>query len=194
MSAESLIRPTLFARALILLALAFTIHTEPRKHPNMDPTVADEPGFTVMGIGARTSNAKEMTPEAIIGKQWARFTKENLAARIPNKSDSAIIALYTDYASDKDGEYTFILGVRVRSANQVPAGMVTNKVPPGRYAIFTSEKGPVAKVVMATWQRIWSIPKASPGGDRAYKTDYEVYDERAANPDEAQVKIHVGIQ
>jgi predicted transcriptional regulator YdeE len=165
--------------------------------PNQDsvnPKLADEPGFTVIGIEARTSNAKEMTPEGAIGKQWARFMRENLAAQIPNKSDPAIIALYTDYASDKDGEYTFLLGARVTSTAQVPTGMVARKVSPGRYAIFTSDKGPVAKVVVDTWQKIWSVPKGSPGGDRAFKTDYEVYDQRAANPENAQVEVHVGIK
>ncbi len=192
--ASYLIKPTLLARGAILIALAVTIHAAaPRKEPTMNSKVAEESGFTVIGIEARTSNAKEMTPEGTIGKQWARFMKENLAAQIPNKSDSAILAVYTDYASDKDGEYTFILGARVTSPTQVPKGMIARKVQPGLYAIFTSEKGPVAKVVSETWQRIWSIPKSSPGGHRAYKTDYEVYDQRAANPQNAQVEVHVGV-
>jgi predicted transcriptional regulator YdeE len=188
-------KPTLFVRSAILLALATTIHAAaPRKDSTMNPTIANESGFTVIGIEARTSNAKEMTPDGVIGKQWARFMKENLAAQIPNKSDSAILAVYTDYASDKDGEYAFILGARATSATQVPKGMMARQVQPGRYAIFTSEKGPVAKIVSETWQHIWSIPKSSPGGNRAYKTDYEVYDERAANPQNAQVEVHVGVK
>jgi predicted transcriptional regulator YdeE len=195
MPPDSLMKPTLFVRSAILLALATTIHAAaPRKDSTMNPTIANESGFTVIGIEARTSNAKEMTPDGVIGKQWARFMKENLAAQIPNKSDSAILAVYTDYASDKDGEYAFILGARATSATQVPKGMMARQVQPGRYAIFTSEKGPVAKIVSETWQHIWSIPKSSPGGNRAYKTDYEVYDERAANPQNAQVEVHVGVK
>ena len=195
MPPDSLMKPTLFVRSAILLALATTIHAAaPRKESTMNPTIANESGFTVIGIEARTSNAKEMTPDGVIGKQWARFMKENLAAQIPNKSDSAILAVYTDYASDKDGEYAFILGARATSATQVPKGMMARQVQPGRYAIFTSEKGPVAKIVSETWQHIWSIPKSSPGGNRAYKTDYEVYDERAANPENAQVEVHVGVK
>jgi predicted transcriptional regulator YdeE len=195
MPPDSLMKPTLFVRSAILLALATTIHAAaPRKESTMNPTIANESGFTVIGIEARTSNAKEMTPDGVIGKQWARFMKESLAAQIPNKSDSAILAVYTDYASDKDGEYAFILGARATSATQVPKGMMARQVRPGRYAIFTSEKGPVAKIVSETWQHIWSIPKSSPGGNRAYKTDYEVYDERAANPENAQVEVHVGVK
>jgi predicted transcriptional regulator YdeE len=192
--ADSLIKPTLVAKGTILLALAVTIHAAaPRKDPTMNPTVAHESGFTVIGIETRTSNAKEMTREGVIGKQWARFMKENLTAQIANRSDSTILAVYTDYASDMDGEYTFILGARVTSTTQVPSGMIARQVQPGRYAIFTSERGPVAKVVSEAWQKIWSVPKSSPGGDRSYNTDYEVYDERAANPENAQVEIHIGI-
>lgn len=160
----------------------------------MNPKVVDEAGFTVIGIAERTTNAKEMSGGGVIGKQWGRFMQENLLAQIPNKADSSIIAVITDYASDKDGEYTNLIGARVTSAAEVPPGMVAKKVPAGRYAIFTSERGPVAKVVMGTWQRIWAVPKSQPGGNRAYKADYEVYDERAADPANAQMDVHIGIR
>jgi len=190
---DRLIRPALALKATIVLALGATLALSPNKD-SMNPKLADEPGFTVIGIEARTSNAKELTHEGVIGKQWSRFVKDSLVAQIPNKADVAIVALYTDYASDKDGEYTFLLGARVTSTAQVPSGMVAMRVSPGRYAIFTSDKGPVPKVVVDTWQKIWSVPKGSPGADRAYKTDYEVYDQRAANPENAQVEVHVGIK
>src|ERR1700722_2472027 len=80
---------------------------------SMNPKVVQQAGFTVVGIAARTSNAKEMTAEGVIGKQWGRFMAEGLRAKIPNKADQAILAVYTDYASDHAGEYTFVLGARV---------------------------------------------------------------------------------
>ena len=161
----------------------------------MTPKVLEEKGFIVVGIEALTTNAKEMSGEGIIGKQWARFVQENLAAQIQNKADSSsVLAVYSDYASDKDGEYSFLIGARVISADNVPAGMIAKKIPAGRYAVFTSEKGPVMKVVPGLWQKIWGIPKSEPGGDRAYKADYELYDARAIDPQNAQVEIHVGIK
>jgi predicted transcriptional regulator YdeE len=160
----------------------------------MNPKVVDEAGFTVIGIAERTTNAKEMSGDGVIGKQWARFMQENMLSQIPNRADVSIVAVITDYASDKDGEYTHLIGARVTSAAEVPSGMVVKKVPAGRYAIFTSDRGPVAKVVVGTWQKIWAAPKIAPGGDRAYKADYEVYDERAADPENAQMDVHVGIR
>jgi predicted transcriptional regulator YdeE len=164
------------------------------KDASMNPKVVDDAGFDVIGIAERTTNANEMSGEGVIGKQWGRFFQDNVLARIPNKADASIIAVITDYASDKDGEYTHLIGARVTSTVDVPAGMVVKKVPAGKYAIFTSEKGPVAEVVVGTWKRIWTLPKTAPGGDRAYKADYEVYDERARDPENTQMDVHVGIK
>jgi predicted transcriptional regulator YdeE len=61
----------------------------------MNPVMVDESGFVVIGVAARTSNAREMTGEGIIGKQWGRFLQENLLCQIPNKMDSTIVAVYT---------------------------------------------------------------------------------------------------
>jgi len=156
--------------------------------------VEHQEAFTVVGVAVRTSNAKEATPDGIIGKQWARLMQENLLAAIPNKADRNIVAVYTDYASDKDGEYTYVLGARVTKAENIPAGMVAKEVPAGRYAVFTSDRGPVQQAVVATWNRIWATPKDAPGGDRAYKTDFELYDQRAQNPADSVVEIHIGIR
>jgi predicted transcriptional regulator YdeE len=160
----------------------------------MSPKVVQQSAFTVIGIAARTSNAKEATPDGAIGKLWSRLMQENFVGSIPNKADMNTIAVYTDYASDKDGEYTFVLGARVTKADKVPEGMVAKTVPAGRYAVFTSDKGPVQQVVVGTWKRIWEVPKNAPGGNRAYKTDFELYDERAMNPTEAVMEIHIGIR
>ena len=160
----------------------------------MNPKVVEEDGFTVVGIEARTNNARELGPGGVIPRQWARFMREALAEKIHDKADGSIVAVYSDYAGDQDGEYSFLIGARVTSAREVPSGMVVKKVPAGRYAVFISDKGPVEKVVPALWRRIWAVPERSLGGNRAYQADYELYDERAANPEEAQVDIHVGVR
>ena len=160
----------------------------------MSPRIVEEPGFTVAGIAVRTSNAKEMSTAGIIGKQWARLMHENLLANIPNKADASIVAVYTDYASDKDGDYTYLLGARVTSDAGVPSGMITKKIQGGKFAVFTTEKGPGPKVVPETWRRINSLPKSAVGGDRLYQADFEVYDQRAADPQNLQADVYVGIR
>src|SRR5580765_3685249 len=140
----------------------------------MPPKIIDHfEGFTVIGVSARTNNAKEQTPEGQIGKTWQRLLQEKFLTKIPNKADPNIISVYTNYAIDKE----------------VPTGMVAVKIPAGRYARFTSEKGPAYKVVPETWKRIWT----NSGGDRTYKADFEIYDQRATDPENSQVDIYVGI-
>jgi predicted transcriptional regulator YdeE len=155
----------------------------------MNPDIVDEPGFAVIGIAARTSNAREMTAEGIIGRQWGRFLQENLLGQIPSKVDAAIVAVYTDYASDQDGEYTFVIGARVKAGAEAPDGMVAKIVPAGRYALFVSERGPVGEVVMKTWQGVWAASI-----DRAFRADFEVYDERAGDPGNAIVEVRVAVR
>jgi len=160
----------------------------------MTPKVISESGFNVIGIESRTSYAKESSPDGIIGKQWGRFMGEGLASKIPNKTDTNLIAVYTEYDGDYKGAYTFLIGAKVNSVSEIPPGMVSKKIPAGHYAVFTTEKGPVEQVVPSAWKDIWAIPKSSAGGDRAYKADYEVYDQRASDPKNSQVEIHIGIK
>lgn len=160
----------------------------------MNPKVASQDEFTVIGIAARTTNAKEMTPDGVIGKQWMRIFQEGVLGKIPNKADASIIAVYTDYASDHNGEYTFLLGARVTSDAQVPEGMVAKKIPGGKFAVFTSDKGPAPQVVPAIWIKVNSLPQDAVGGDRLYRADYELYDERARDPGNLQVDVYVGIK
>jgi predicted transcriptional regulator YdeE len=189
---ESAVWPAGIAVAMATIAIAML--AEVKKETDMNPKAVQQEAFTVVGIAARTSNAKEGTAEGVIGKQWQRLMKEGLLTKIPNKADGNIVAVYTEYASDKDVEYTYVLGARVTNAESIPAGMVAKKVPAGRYALFTSEKGAVQKVVVEMWQRVWSTPKSALGGDRAYKADFEVYDQRAQNPADAVVDLYVGVR
>lgn len=160
----------------------------------MNLQVLEHEGFTVVGIAARTSNAKEMTAEGVIGKQWGQLMQAGLLAKIPNKADQNIVAVYTDYASDKDGDYTYLLGARVSSDSDVPAGMVAKQIPAGRYAVFTTDKGPGPKVLPEAWMRINALPKTATGGDRLYRADFEVYDQRATDPQNLQADVYVGIR
>ncbi len=165
-----------------------------KKVTDMNPRAVQQEGFTVVGMAVRTSNAEQMTEARPIGKQWERLFKEGVLAAIPNKADGKIVAVYSEYASDKDGEYTYLLGARVTKVESVPAGMTVKHVSAGRYAVFTSERGPVEKVVVEMWRRVWETPKNALGGDRTYKTDFEVYDQRAQNPADAVVDLYVAVR
>ena len=160
----------------------------------MDPKVMQQEGFTVIGISARTTNAKEMTSQGVIGSMWGRLFQEGIIQSIPNKADANILAVYTDYASDHNGEYTYVLGARVTSDANVPSGMVAKRIPTGKYAVFTSDKGAAPKVVPELWMKINSLPKDATGGDRVYRSDFEIYDQRAMDPQNLQIDVFIGIR
>jgi predicted transcriptional regulator YdeE len=156
-------------------------------------TRIDRSGFTVIGIGDRTTNKQEAGPGAIIPRHWQRFFGENLVAKIPNQAGPTVYALYTDYADRRDGEYGHIVGVKVKEATMVPAGMVAKQVPAGRYVVITSDKGPVSKVVPDAWRRVWQLEDEGKL-ERAYQTDFELYDERGRDPANAQVDLYIGVK
>ena len=156
----------------------------------MESTIQE---FTIIGIAARTNNTKEMSGEGVIADQWERVMAGGIIEQIPNRADANILAMYTDYESDANGEYFFIIGAKVTSTDSILEGMVAKQIPEAQYAVFTSEKGPVWKVVPEVWQKIWSTPAREMGGDRAFIADFEVYDERAADPQNAVLEVWVGI-
>ena len=82
--------------------------------------VVDQKEFAVIGISARTNNAREAAGTGVIAKQWEKFYKEGVLDKIPNKADSAIYAIYSDYASDRNDDYTYIIGAKVSAASAVP--------------------------------------------------------------------------
>src|SRR5215467_851739 len=194
----SLIFEMSMVRAWILIAgllLAQRISAEDKQR-----TTADEKeitiqstniaSFTVIGIEARTTNAKEATPDGIIGKQWQKLFGEGVLDRIPERIDRNVYAVYSDYTSDHNGEYSFLIAAKVKDGTTPPIGRVAKQVGAGRYAVFTSEKGPFAKVVPAVWQKIFRLEDAGTL-NRLYLTDFEIYDQRARDPQNGQVDIYV---
>lgn len=158
------------------------------------PMIAQEASFFVAGYQVSTNNADELNGHGEIGKLWQRYMSQNLAAQIPDRADDRTIVVYSDYASDEKGEFSYLLGAVVKSVDRLSAGMTYRKIIPGPYAVLTTDKGPVTEVIQAEWRRIWTMPPAELGGRRAFLTDYEVYDQRSANPQQAQVEIHIGLQ
>ena len=148
--------------------------------------------FTVIGIAARTNNAKEAGPDGVIPRQWQKYFHDGVADKIQDKLDSNTYAVYTDYESDHNGDYTFIIGAKVKPGTTPPEDMTVVNVPGGHYAVLTTEKGPVQQVIPATWARVFQLEDS---GElrRAYKTDFELYDQRSQDPNDAQVDLYLGV-
>jgi predicted transcriptional regulator YdeE len=148
----------------------------------------------VAGFQVRTNNDREMSGDGEIGKLWGRFMQQKLAAQIPDRVGHTLIAVYSDYASDEKGDYSYLLGAPVPSVDDLPSGLAYRRIRRGAYAVINTDRGDVTQVVPAAWHLIWAMTPEQLGGRRAFAEDYEVYDHRSADPKNAQVEIHLSLQ
>lgn len=181
----------------VRFALPLGAGLAPRLSPSeqggtLQPKILERDSFTVIGIEVRTDNREAAT---VIPRQWTRFFREGLAGKIPDRTDSDFVVVYSNYAGDHNGDYDYLLGARVKDGTAAPEGMVVKMVPKARYAVLTTDQGPVGKVVSEKWREVWSLEHSDAlGGKRTYKADFELYDQRARDPNNSQVDIYIGIE
>ena len=150
-----------------------------------------ESTFNIIGIALRTSNAAAFT-QGNIGALWQRFFTESISSKITHKTDGALLALYYDFETDKDGLYTILLGHRVTSLDQIPDGMTGVQVPAQKTVIFTTPQGPVTAGIVQTWQEIWNLEDQQKLS-RVYGFEYELYDERSYDQNNGVAEIHISV-
>lgn len=162
----------------------------------MKKIIEELPEIKLVGIAARTSNALEFDPKtAQIGKIMQRFFEENLMNKILYKKDpNKVFAVYTDYESDENGAYTYFLGVEVTTIENQEDIFQTIVIPNQTYTKFISNSGKMPEVVINMWQNIWKMSAEDFGGSRAYIADFEVYDERSSDLNNAVVDVFIGIK
>ena len=159
----------------------------------MKPTSTEQTAFEVIGIEVRTNNAAEAGADGEIPKLWQRLFMEGLLSRIPSRADESIVAVYTKYASDATGDYTFILGAKVAPGTKAPEGMVAVSIPAGTYLEFISAKGAGQDVVPPLWRQIYGYFQGPGIPPRAFQTDFERYD-GPFDPNSMQAHIYIGVK
>lgn len=142
--------------------------------------------FYIIGITVRTINKDGQAGKDIKGL-WDRFFKEQLLQKIPNKINTDLYNVYTNYESDHLNFYDCFLGCKVSSIDDVPEGMQSLTITTDNYKVYTS-KGILPKVVLNTWESIWASSLK-----RTYNTDFDVYGKDAQNPEDAVVETFVSI-
>ena len=155
--------------------------------------VEDQQSFAMIGVSVRTSHWREAGGNGEIPNMWARAMQDGTFGRIPNRADTNIVAVYTNYATDQNAEYTYVLGARVTSIDKVPDGFVAVTIPAGRYAAVQTDKGALPDVMPKVWQRIYAMPAKELGGERSFKVDYEVYP-AWFDWQNAQIDVHLGLK
>ncbi len=165
-----------------------------KNEPTITPKIIQKEAFTVLGISSRTSNAAEITGDGEIPKIWDRFFSKEIQEQFSKQgNETPIIGLYSNYESDVFGEYTFAVGKEISNKQTVIEGFQVLNVPQAKYAVFTTEVGPVLEIVPKAWSAIWQWFEEN-NCERAYTGDFEKYDERSIDPNEAQIDIFVAIR
>lgn len=144
--------------------------------------------FNVIGISIITTNENGQAAQDIPAL-WHKFMSEGIMELIPNKTDHAIYCIYTDYEKDHTRPYATILGCKVSSLDNIPEGMVGKVVHEAKYhkqvAIGNVSQGSVYN----EWVKIWNSDL-----ERTFTADFEVYGERAQDPENAEVDIFIAVR
>lgn len=150
----------------------------------------------LVGLKVRTNNKAELG--SLDGKIFPcvqQYFHQHVFEKIPNrKNPGTTLCVYTEYESDHTGDYTYYIGEAVKSFDGVPEGLETLIIPAQKYAKFTTEPAPMPNVLTDAWTSILNMSSEDLGGKRAYRADFEVYDERAADHSKIVLDIYIGIE
>ncbi|REK72055.1 transcriptional regulator [Paenibacillus paeoniae] len=170
-----------------------------RWSPNRDrlqpARIEEKQAFTIAGIAITTTNADEISGQGQIGELWSRFYSPDVQSQlVAVRTDGDAYACYCNYENGTAGRYDLIAGAQVGTPEIDPSlNLGTVAVPSAKYAVFTTEKGPIQSVVYRAWEDIWYW-FAHSEVERAFTGDFEYYGERAADPSSAQVDIYIAIK
>ncbi|AIK97083.1 GyrI-like domain-containing protein [Candidatus Odyssella acanthamoebae] len=150
----------------------------------------------LVGITCRTNNNLEMDPStAQIGATLQAYFGENLPATLVNrKNPGTTYCVYTDYESDVTGDYTYFVGEEITSLDTIPNGLVALTIPAQHYTKFTTKAGSMPMICISAWQKIWAMSPREVGGERNYVADFEIYDNRALDPQNTILDIYIGLK
>ena len=161
----------------------------------MQKTVVQLPQIKLIGITARTNNEAEKDLLTVkISPTVQRYFREALPEKIPHrKTPGVTYIVYTQYESDFSGDYTCFIGEVVTFFEEATPGFEQLLIPAQDYIKFTCGPDKMPDVCIHAWQQIWSMTPALLGGKRSYMADFEVYDERSADPKHTILDIYIGI-
>ena len=147
----------------------------------------EEISLAGLSLKTKTTNANGQS-NIDCGNLQQEFERENYAGKIPNKLSDEILAVYHEYEGDHTKPFSYFIGCKVIPGTEIPYGLDSLIIPRGDYQKIIA-KGKMPDCVANAWKEIWSsdIP-------RAYQSDFEVYDERSKDWNNAEVDIFISIE
>lgn len=141
--------------------------------------------FRLIGLKLPRKTSNEDGRSGIdCGNLWQKFESEKFAERIPN-SGNEVYAVYFDYENGHTGEFSYFLGCKAGDNTEIPEGMKSLVIPENSYFKVTA-RGTMPDCIANSWKDVWNSNL-----DRAYKYDFEVYDQRSTDWNNAEVDIFI---
>jgi predicted transcriptional regulator YdeE len=145
--------------------------------------------ITLIGLSLKTKTTNTNGQSGIdCGNLWQEFEKEKYADSIPAKLSDEIVAVYHQYEGDSTKPFSNFVGCKVKPGTETPQGLDSLSIPKGAYHKIMA-KGKMPDCVSNAWKEVWTsnIP-------RTYQVDFEVYDERSKDWNDAEVEIYLSIE
>ncbi|TWT32589.1 AEC family transporter [Blastopirellula retiformator] len=150
----------------------------------LDPELVELDAQTIAGLKINTNNLIESN--SLTGKirqLYKRYFAEKIGDQLPNPSPR--YAVYHNYQQGSDGGYALLVGGAVEAA---PSDQLeTAQIAPGKYLKFQAA-GKQPEAVIQAWRQIAAYFSDSPHR-RAYRTDFERYDDQVPETVEIYVSI-----
>lgn len=135
----------------------------------------------------KTTNQNGQSMKAC-GELWTLFEKDGIFSKIPNKLSNEVLAVYYRYEGDHTEPFSYFIGCKVPKESHVPEGLDSLTIPNGKYQKVTA-KGEMPDCIANTWKEIWESDMP-----RAFTADFEVYDERSQDWNNAEVDIYLSVK
>ena len=143
----------------------------------------------LIGLSLKTKTTNTNGQSGIdCGNLWQKFEKGKYAEIIPNKQSNEIFGVYHQYEGDNTKPFSYFVGCKVEPDTEVSQGLESLIIPKGTYYKINA-KGKIPDCVVNTWKEIWTsdIP-------RTHQIDFEVYDERSKDWNDAEVDVYLSIE
>jgi len=162
---------------------------------NMQPVIKFVDEKKIVGMGTKFISA--LSPDhdnlKVIPALWAKYVPRS--QEIKSRISSADLGVCFDPGKEKShpDECFYLAGTEVKSADEIPEGMMAMTIPAGQYAVFT-HKGSIEKLnftmkyIYGSW-----LPKS--GQKLRDAPDLEIYDQRfRPDSEDSELDIYIPIQ
>ena len=143
----------------------------------------------LIGLSLKTKTINTNGQSSIDCKNlWHQFEDGKYASAITNKLSDEIYGVYYQYEGDSTKPFSYFVGCKVKKDTPVPQGLTHLIIPAGQYEKI-SAKGKMPDCVIKAWKDIWAADF-----NRTYQVDFEVYDERSKDWNDAEVDVYISVK